>query len=82
MTREFINLIIALRKAQKEDDEKHLRSTAATRVRIETRVDAWILNYTMKRDQLDLWKQHHQTDETPGAYNVTHDDEAQDKSNA
>jgi hypothetical protein len=75
MSEKLINLLIALREAQKEDEEKHTRGSAAERKMYEMRADNWIQNYMAEQVQMVMWTRGLKTDETPGVYNVNDDDE-------
>jgi len=82
MNEQFITAVIAMREAQKEDLEKHTRTSMMERVKYEIRVDAWIKNNIADQVQLEMWTAAMKTDESPGAYNVVHDDETKTDSSA
>ena len=76
MSDELITLIIMMREAQKEDLERHTRTSMMERTKYETRVDMYIQRYMAERVQLDLWTRSTKSTEEPGAYNVDQDDQA------
>ena len=78
MSEQLINLVIALREAQKADENRRTRATVAEREKCETRIDNWISNYFADKVQLDLWTRSVKSSETPGVYNVTDEEETQD----
>lgn len=77
MNEQLITMVIALREAQKADIEKRTRATMAERQKCETRVDIWIAHHIAECVQLDLWSRSVKSSETPGAYNVTDETEAE-----
>lgn len=72
---EFIALVAKMREAQKDYQEHRTRANESLMRKCETLVDEWLIEYTAEKVQLELWSIAAKTDETPGAYNVTHGDE-------
>jgi hypothetical protein len=69
-----ITKLIALREAQKVDEEKRTSSTLAERVRCELWIDNFLADHMRTLTQLDMWKagRAKKTDEVAGVYNVAH----------
>ena len=67
---ELINLVIALREAQKAELEKRTHQNMVERQRMEMKIDRWILGYMAECAQLDLWTRSTKGSEIPGAYNI------------
>jgi hypothetical protein len=76
MSEQLINMIIALREAQKLHEEKPTRATLLEKQKCELRMDNWIANYLAERVQLDLWTQGKpkKTDELLAVYTAKHGD--------
>lgn len=74
---QFITLVLAMREAQKAFFETKARSAMMEAVKYETRVDAWLQNFIADKVQLEMWNRSVKSSETPGAYNVS--DEEQTK---
>ena len=77
MSEQLITLVIALREAQKADENKRTRATVAEREKYETRIDNYISNYFADKVQLSLWTRSVKSSEEPGVYNLT--DETKEK---
>lgn len=77
MSDQLITLSIALREAQKLDDEHSTRATLAERKKWELRMDNWIANHMADKIQLDLWTRGEakKTDDVHTVYNA-HDEKA------
>lgn len=72
---EFIKRVVAMREAQRAYENSRTRPNENAMRKCETLVDEWLIEYTAEKVQLELWSIAAKTDETPGAYNVTHGDE-------
>ena len=82
MSEQLITLVIALREAQKADENKRTRATVAEREKYETRIDNYISNYFADKVQLSLWTRSVKSSETAGAYNVGNEIEEENESGA
>ena len=71
---EFITMVIALREAQKEFEEKHTHQSMMDRIKYEQRVDVWIQKHIAEKVQLDFWTRSVKGSEMPGVYDVGHGD--------
>ena len=78
MSEQLITLIIALREAQKANQEKSTRGTQAERKLYETRVDVWIADHIAECVQFELWGRSVKHSETAGDYNVRDEEETED----
>lgn len=70
---EFIKRVVAMREAQRAYENSRTRPNENAMRKCETLVDEWLIEYTAEKVQLELWSIAAKTDETPGAYNVTHE---------
>jgi len=70
MNKEFVTMVLAMREAQREDDDGHSQALHVERVRCETKVDFWLERYLAKQVQLDLWTRAVNSSEEPGSYNA------------
>lgn len=75
MSQQFITLVAKMRDAQKLANEKRTRENVEEAEALETKVDAFILKNIAEQMNFMNWIESVRTDETPGAYNVTHGDE-------
>lgn len=72
---EFITMVLAMREAQRELEEKPTESTRREVVKLATRVDAWLQKYISEKVQLDFWTRSVKGSESPGVYDVGDDGE-------
>lgn len=70
---EFITMVLAMREAQRELEEKPTESTRREVVKLSQRVDAWLQKYVTEKVQLDLWTRSVKGSESPGVYDVGDD---------
>lgn len=72
-TDEFIRKVRDMREAQMQYEEKRTSTNEREKIKRETLVDEWLLEFDVEQIQLELWAGACRTDETPGAYNVEHE---------
>lgn len=72
---EFITMVLAMREAQRELEERPNESTRRELVKITARVDAWLGRYISEKVQQDFWTRSVKGSEEPGVYDVGHGDE-------
>lgn len=72
---EFITMVLAMREAQRELEERPNESTRREVVKLSTRVDAWLQKYISEKVQLDFWTRSVKGSESPGVYDVGDDGE-------
>ena len=72
---EFITMVLAMREAQRELEERPNETTRREVVKLSTRVDTWLQKYVTEKVQLDFWTRSVKGSESPGVYDVGHGDE-------
>ena len=72
---EFITMVLAMREAQRELEERPNETTRREVVKLSTRVDTWLQKYVTEKVQLDFWIRSAKGSEEPGVYDVGHGDE-------
>lgn len=67
---EFITMVLAMREAQRELEERPTETTRREVVKLSTRVDTWLQKYVTEKVQLDFWTRSVKGSESPGVYEV------------
>lgn len=81
-TEQFITLVAKMRDAQRMRADEPTRANVKACEDIEFKVDAWLQKHIAEKVQLELWTRGMQTDEQPGAYNVTRETKTGEESGA
>lgn len=75
MTQAFITMVAKMRDAQRAARDQPTQANLKICEDLEYKVDAYILKNIAEQINFMNWIESVRTDETPGAYNVTHGDE-------
>ena len=78
MSEQFITLVAKMRDVQRMAQDAPTRTNVKAREDAEFKVDAWLQKHMAELIQFEMWSHPQQTDEVPGAYNVTHDTETEE----
>lgn len=75
MSEDLITMVIALREAQKEFEERHTHQAMVDRIKYEMKIDKFIQQYMADQVQLEMWTRSVKGSESPGVYDVGDDGE-------